>query len=107
MSVTPTEEATTTEEAATTAPKKRTPAKAKEQAQPTKYVILRLNDGGGWVPQDETVTATNKDTALRRFTKPLSEGGEFKAVAASAWVGGLKVGKREVTETTYEEITDY
>ena len=89
-----------------TRPRRADSSQAKDRER-TEYVILRLTDEGGWAVLDETVKATNKDGALRSATKPMKEGGSFKAIAKSAWIGGLKVGKREVTETTYEEITDH
>ena len=43
---------------------------------------------------------------MRTATKPLDEGGSFKAVAKAAWAGGLKVTKKEIIDTQYEPLTD-
>ena len=89
-----------------------TPAPAKAEAQKkdsrrTEYVILRLTDDGRfWEALDGTVKATNKDGALRAATKPLDDGGTFKAVAKAAWAGGLKMTKKEIIDTKYEPLTD-
>ena len=74
----------------------------------TEYVILRAkaDEEGTWEVLPDKVTATNKDAALRKGTEKQLEGGDFKAVAVSAWRGGKRMKKEQVTNTVYEDLED-
>lgn len=73
----------------------------------TEYVILRRGEKKAvWEVMPKRVTATNKEAALRKGTEKQEEGGDFKAVAVSAWRGGKRVKKEQVTNTIYEDLDD-
>jgi hypothetical protein len=86
--------------------------------QETEYVILVRVDAkdaqaGGisdtWKRERDTITASNKDAAIKKFTDALGEGnraGAYKAVSASGWKGGKQIAEKQVVAVESTEIED-
>lgn len=74
----------------------------------TEYHVLRQTDAeNGWEVIGEFTATGGKGVALKKYVDAIpaeERAGAYKAVAKSAWAGGVKGKPRAKVETDFEEI---